>query len=96
MADRFFPPMVGVRVTVPGAAAVDFVHPALGAAATTAAWVVVDPVEVVLVVVGTVAGTEAGGDVVELAPPQAEPTSATTATTRPARSPTRSDPPRSM
>jgi hypothetical protein len=60
--------MVGVTVTVPGAAAA-FVHPELGSAATTVAWVVVDPVDGVLVVVDVVVvvvvtGVESGGDVV--------------------------------
>ncbi|HEX3979901.1 MAG TPA: hypothetical protein VHW93_01690 [Acidimicrobiales bacterium] len=80
---------------VPGAAAA-FAHPALGSAATTAAWVVVDPVDVVPVVLGVVAGVEAGGDVVGLEPPQAEHTIATTASTMPARTPTLLDPSRPM
>jgi hypothetical protein len=84
--------MVGVRVTVPGAAA-EPVHPELGLAAS-ATWVVVDPVDAVPVVVGVVGGAEVGG--VELPPPQAEPTSATTPTSTPASIPIRLDPARAM
>jgi hypothetical protein len=89
--------MNGVRVTVPGAAAADSVHPELGFGGAVTR-VVVDPVDVVLVVTGVVtgvvAGAEVGGDFVELAPPQAEHTRATTPMSAPAIIPIRLDPPR--
>jgi hypothetical protein len=89
MAVRTFPSKVGVRVTVPGAAA-DLVHPELDSFATPVVCVVVDDEDGAVLVVG--AAEDGGG--VELAPPQAAPTTATARATT-ADIPTRLDPPRS-